>query len=51
MYSVFVFGVMLISPILCLFVLLRLDEPLIEDPRVQQVEVAEQELIECKFCP
>jgi hypothetical protein len=35
------FGVMLISPIPCLFVLLRVDEPVTEDPGVQQVEVAE----------
>jgi hypothetical protein len=42
---------MLISPIPCLFVLLRVDEPVIEDPSVQQVEVAEHELIEGKLCP
>jgi hypothetical protein len=34
------FGVMLISPILCLFVLHQVDEPVTEDPGVQQVEVA-----------
>jgi hypothetical protein len=51
MYSVFMFGVMLISPIPCLFVLLRVDKPVIEDPGVQRVEVAEQELIEGKLCP
>jgi hypothetical protein len=45
------FGVMLISPILCLFVLLRVDEQVIEDPGVQQVETAKQELIEGKLCP
>jgi hypothetical protein len=45
------FGVMLISPIPCLFVLLRVDEPLTKDPGVQHVEVAEQELIEGKVCP
>jgi hypothetical protein len=33
------------------FVLLRVDEQAIEDPGVQQVEVAEQELIEGKLCP
>jgi hypothetical protein len=43
--------VMLISPIPCLFVLLRVDEPVAEDPGVQQIEVAEQELIEGKMCP
>jgi hypothetical protein len=36
-----VVGVMLISAISCLFVLLRVDEPAIEDPGVQQVETAE----------
>jgi hypothetical protein len=29
----------------CLFVLLRIDKPMTEDPGVQQVEVAEKELI------
>jgi hypothetical protein len=51
MYYVFMFGVMLISPIPYLFALLRVDEPLTEDPSVQQVEVAEQELIEGKLFP
>jgi hypothetical protein len=32
MHSVLMFGVMLISPILCLFVLLRVDKQVIEDP-------------------
>jgi hypothetical protein len=46
------FGVMLISTfILSLWVLWRVEEPLTEDPGVQQVEVAEQELIEGKLCP
>jgi hypothetical protein len=45
------FGVMLISPIPCLFVFLRVDEPVTEDLSVRQVEVAEQELIEGKLCP
>jgi hypothetical protein len=45
------FGVMLISLYaLCLFVLWRV-EPVAEDPGEQQVEVAEQELIEGKLCP
>jgi hypothetical protein len=45
------FGVMLISLYaLCLFVL-WLEEPMTEDPGEQQVEVAEQELIEGKLCP
>jgi hypothetical protein len=51
MYSVFVFGAMLISAIPCVFVLLRVDEKATEDPGVQQVEVVEQELIEGKLCP
>jgi hypothetical protein len=45
------FGVMLISPIPCLFVLMRVDEPPTEDPGVQQVETTEQELVEGKLCP
>ena len=46
------FGVMLISLYaLCLFVLWRVEEPVGEDPGEQQVEVAEQELIEGKLCP
>jgi hypothetical protein len=40
---------MLISAILCLFVLLRVDEQATEDPGVQQVETAEQELVEGKL--
>jgi hypothetical protein len=37
--------------ILCLFVLWRVEEHVTEDPGEQQVEVAEQELIEGKLCP
>ena len=51
MHSILMFGVMLISPIPCLFVLLRVDESVTEDLGVQQVEVAEQELVEGKLCP
>jgi hypothetical protein len=51
MFSVCMLGVMLVSTIPCLFVLLRVDEQATEDPGVQQVEVAEQELIEGKLCP
>ena len=51
-YFVYMFGVMLISLyVLCLFVLWRVEEPVAEDPGEQQVEVAEQELIEGKLCP
>jgi hypothetical protein len=34
----FLFDVMLISPMPCLFVLLRLDEQVTEDPDTRQVE-------------
>ena len=45
-------GVMLISLYaLFLFVLWRVEEPVGEDTVEQQVEVAEQELIEGKLCP
>jgi hypothetical protein len=40
-----------LSFILCLFILWRVEEPVAEDPGVQQIEVAEQELIEGKLCP
>jgi hypothetical protein len=39
------------SLVLCLFVLWRVDEPVAEDPGVQQVEVAEHELIKDKLYP
>jgi hypothetical protein len=39
------------SFILCLFVLWRVEEQVAEDPDVQQIEVAEQELTEGKLCP
>jgi hypothetical protein len=51
MHSSLLFGVMLISVVPCFFVLLRVDEPTTEDPGVQQVETAEQELVEGKLCP
>jgi hypothetical protein len=51
MHSVLMFGVMLISLILCLFVLLRVDEQATEDPGTQLVENTEQELVEDKLCP
>jgi hypothetical protein len=51
-YFVYMFSVMLISLYtLCLFVLWRVEEHVTEDPGEQQVEVAEQELIEGKLCP
>jgi hypothetical protein len=51
MQYVLMFGVILIFLIPCLFVLLRVDEQVTEDPGVQQVEIAEQELVEGKLCP
>jgi hypothetical protein len=42
---------MLIFAILCMFVLMRIDEQAIEDPGVQQVETTEKELVEGKLCP
>jgi hypothetical protein len=36
---------------MCLFVLWRVKEPVTDDPGEQQIEVAEQELIEGKLCP
>jgi hypothetical protein len=36
---------------MCLFVLWRVEEPATVDSEVQQIEVAEQELIEGKLCP
>jgi hypothetical protein len=44
------FGVMLISPVLCLFVLLWVDEQATEDPYTQLVENTEQEPVEGKLC-
>jgi hypothetical protein len=51
MHYVLLFDVMLISPMPCMFVLLRVDEQVIEEPRNQQVEDTKQELIEGKLCP
>jgi hypothetical protein len=51
MHSDLLFGVMLISVIPCLFVLMRVDEQVTKDPGVQEVEIAEQEIIEGKLCP
>jgi beta-lactam-binding protein with PASTA domain len=45
MHYILLFGVMLIFAILCMVVLMRVDEQAIEDPEVQQVETAEQELV------
>jgi hypothetical protein len=33
-----------------MFVLMRVEEPVAEDPGDQQIEIAEQELIEGKLC-
>jgi hypothetical protein len=51
MHSILLFGVMLIFAILCMFILMRVDERATEDPGVQQVEIAEQELVESKLYP
>jgi hypothetical protein len=51
MHYISLFGVMLISHVLCLFVLFRVDEQVIKDPGAQQVETGEQELVEGKLCP
>jgi hypothetical protein len=51
MHSVLMFGVMLISPVPCLFVLLRVDGQATEDPGAQQVENTEQQLVKGKLCP
>jgi hypothetical protein len=37
--------------ILCMFVLMRVDEQVTEDLGAQQIEVVEQELVEGKLCP
>jgi hypothetical protein len=50
MQYVLMFGVMLISPIPCLFVFLRVDEQATEGAGTQQVENSEQELVEGKLC-
>jgi hypothetical protein len=45
------FGVMLILPIQCLFVLLWVDVQVIEEPGTQQGENSEQKFVEGKLCP
>jgi hypothetical protein len=50
MHSVFMFGVMLVSPVPCLFVLLRVDGQATKDPGAQQVENTEHELVKGKLC-
>jgi hypothetical protein len=50
MHYVLMFGVMLISPMQCLFVLLRVDEQVTKEPKAQQVEETEQELAEGMLC-
>jgi hypothetical protein len=51
MQFVLMFGVMLISPMQCLFVLLRVDEQVTDESGAQQVEDPEQKLAEGKLCP
>jgi hypothetical protein len=50
-FFIHVWYVVNFSLVPCLFVLWRVEEPVAEDSGVQQVEVAEQELIEGKLCP
>jgi hypothetical protein len=45
------FGVMLIFAILCMYCFDASRRATTVDPEVQQIEVAEQELIEGKLCP
>jgi hypothetical protein len=51
MHSDLLFGVMLIFSILCMFVLMRVDEQATEEPEVLQEASAEQELVDGKLCP
>jgi hypothetical protein len=52
MYFIDMFVVMLIFPfMLCMFVLMRVDEQVTEDPSTQQIEIVKQELVEGKLCP
>jgi hypothetical protein len=51
MHYILLFVVMLISPIPCLFVLLRVDEQVTDDLGIQQVDTTEHELVEGKLCP
>jgi hypothetical protein len=51
MYFIYMFGMMLILLCYVFIMLMRVDEQATEDPGVQQIEVAEQELIEGKLCP
>jgi Na+-transporting methylmalonyl-CoA/oxaloacetate decarboxylase gamma subunit len=51
MYFVYMFVVMLIFAILCMFVLMRVDVPATEESGVHQEETTEQELVEGKLCP
>jgi hypothetical protein len=50
-YFIYLFDVMLIYVILCMYCVMRVDEQATVDSEAQQVEVAEQELIEGKLCP
>jgi hypothetical protein len=51
MQYVLMFCVMLISPVPCLLVLLRVDRQVTEDLEAHQVENTKQELVEGKLCP
>jgi hypothetical protein len=45
------FGVLLILSLYCLFVLLRVDEQVNEEPEAPRVEDSKQELVEGQLCP
>jgi hypothetical protein len=45
------FGVMLISPVTCLFILLWIDEQATKNLGAQQVENTKHELVQGKLCP
>jgi hypothetical protein len=52
LYILFIcFDAMLIYAILCMYCVMRVDEQATVDSEAQQVEVAEQELIEGKLYP
>jgi hypothetical protein len=42
---------MLLLLLYCVFVLMRVDEEVTEEPEASQIEDSEQELVEGKLCP
>jgi hypothetical protein len=51
MQCALMFGVILIFPMQCLFVLLLVDKQVIEEPGAPHVEDSKHELAEGKLCP